>query len=245
MRRALRVGWAALSVLLVQSALIALAALPSFLLLEWLARSSAGPARPVVLLCAFGPAYVLFAVCFMILSPLTMRGLGWRTPADAKLRIAHMDWPLLDWARYLASAHLVRLLAGGVLRATPLWTMYLRLNGARIGRAVYVNSLEVMDHNLLELEDGVVIGAGAHLSGHTVEAGFLKTGTVHVGRYVTIGVGSVVGIDVTIGAGTQVGALSFVPKHSHLAEGALYAGIPVQRIDAGVHRDHRLPFVPV
>jgi acetyltransferase-like isoleucine patch superfamily enzyme len=242
MRRALRVGWAALSAFLVESALIALAAFPSFHLLEWLARSTAGPARPVVLLCAVGPAYVLFAVWFMILSPLAMRFLGWRTPVDARLRIAYMDWPLLDWARYLASAHLVRLLTGGVLRATPLWTMYLRLNGARIGRGVYVNSLEVMDHNLLELEDGVVIGAGAHLSGHTVEAGFVKTGMVHLGRNVTIGVGSVVGIDVRVGAGAQVGALSLVPKHSNLAEGAVYAGIPVQRIDAGAHRDHRLAY---
>jgi acetyltransferase-like isoleucine patch superfamily enzyme len=244
LRRALRVGWAALSVLVVESALIGLAALPSFLLLEWLGRSTAGPARPVVLLCAFGLAYVLFALWLMILSPLALRGLGWRTPVDASLPIGRMDWPLLNWARYLASTHVVRLLAGGVLRATPLWTMYLRLNGARIGRGVYVNSLEVMDHNLLELEEGVVIGAGAHLSGHTVEAGFVKTGTVHLGRNVTIGVGSVVGIDVTIGPGTQVGALSLVPKHSHLAAGALYAGIPVQRIDASTHRDRRLAFVP-
>jgi acetyltransferase-like isoleucine patch superfamily enzyme len=242
MRRALRVGWAALSAVLVESTLLALAALPSVLLLEWLARSSAGSARAVVLLCAFGPAYVLFAVAFMILSALAMRALGWRTPDRAILRIEDMQWPLLDWARYLGSAHLVRLVAGAVFRATPLWTFYLRLNGARIGRGVYVNSLEVMDHNLLELDDGVVIGAAVHMSGHTVEGRLVKTGSVHAGRNVTIGVGSIVGIDVDIGAETQIGALSFVPKHSRLQAGAKYAGIPVQRID--VHRDHRLAFVP-
>jgi acetyltransferase-like isoleucine patch superfamily enzyme len=242
MRRALRVGWAAVSALLVESALLALAAMPALLLLQWLARSTAGSARAVVLLCAFGPAYVLFAVSFMILSPLAMRALGWRTPRDTTLPIVKMEWPLLDWARYLASAHLVRLVAGAVLRATPLWTMYLRLNGARIGRGVYVNSLEVMDHNLLELEDGVVIGAGAHLSGHTVEDGLVKTGSVRLGRNVTIGVGSVIGIDVVIGARTQVGALSLVPKHSRLAERAIYVGIPVQRVD--LHRERSLAFVP-
>lgn len=242
MRRALRVGWAALSTLLVESALLALAATPAFLLLQWLARSTVGAARAVVLLCAFGPAYVLFAVALMLLSPLAMRALGWRTPDNTTLRIPKMEWPLLDWARYLASAHLVRLVAGAVFRATPLWTMYLRLNGARIGRGVYVNSLQVMDHNLLEFGDGVVIGADAHLSGHTVEDGLVKTGTVRLGRNVTIGVGSVIGIDVVIGAGTQVGALSLVPKHARLAERAIYAGIPVQRVD--MHRERRLAFVP-
>jgi len=242
MRRALRVGWAAGSVVLVESTLLALAALPSVLVLQWLARATGGSARAVVLLCAFGPAYVLFAIAFMILSAFAMRAIGWRTPRNATLRIVQMEWALLDWARYLGSAHLVRLVAGAVFRATPLWTLYLRLNGARIGSGVYVNSLEVMDHNLLELDDGVVIGAAAHLSGHTVEGGFVKTGAVHLGRNVTVGVGSIVGIDVVVGAGTQIGALSLVPKHSRLADQAVYAGIPVQRID--VHRDHRLTFVP-
>ena len=196
----------------------------------------------MVVLCVFGRAYVLFALCFMGVSPLAMRVLGWRTPHDATLRIARLEWPLLDWARYMASAHLVRLVAGAVLRATPLWTMYVRLNGARIGRRVYINSLEVMDHNLLDFGDGVVIGAGAHLSGHTVEGGFLKTGAVTLGRNVTIGVGSVIDIDVAVGADTQVGALSLVPKHSRLAGGAVYGGIPAKRIDA--HQDRRLAFVP-
>jgi acetyltransferase-like isoleucine patch superfamily enzyme len=240
--RALRVAWAALSALLVESAVFAVAAATPVLLLQWLARSTAAPARAVVLLCAFGPAYVLFAIAFMISSALAMWIVRWRTPYDARLRISQMEWPLLDWARYLASAHLVRLVGGTLFRATPLWTMYLRLNGARIGRGVYVNSLEVMDHNLLEFGDGVVIGAATHLSGHTVEAGIVKTGAVRLGRNVTVGVGSVVGIDVTVGAETQIGALSLVPKHSRLPSHAVYAGIPVRRIDA--KGEHKLAFVP-
>jgi acetyltransferase-like isoleucine patch superfamily enzyme len=109
--------------------------------------------------------------------------------------------------------------------------MYLRWNGARVGRRVFVNSLQVSDHNLIELGDGVVIGSAAHVSGHTVEHGVVKTGLVRLGRHVTIGVGSVIGIDVEIGAETQVGALSVVPKHARLAAGAIYVGAPVRRVD--------------
>jgi non-ribosomal peptide synthetase-like protein len=240
-QRTLRVGWAAISVIVVESALIGLAVLPPFFLLQWLARATAGPVRLGALVFALGPAYILFALCLMAFSALAMRTLGWRTPPSITLRIADAEWPLLHWARGLAAAHVVRLFAGTLLRATPLWSMYLRLNGARVGRRVFVNSLQVMDHNLLELGDGVVIGSAAHLSGHTVEHGFVKTGQVRLARDVTIGVGSVIGIDVVIGAGTQVGALSLVPKHSRLPAGAVYAGIPVQRMDA--HRDRRLAFV--
>lgn len=189
--------------------------------------------RIVILSAALVPAYIVFALGVMVLSPLSMRLLGWRTPPNAELLIADLPTPLLVWARYLASAHVVRLFAGTLFRATPLWTFYHRLNGARLGRQVYINSLTVMDDNLLEFADGVVIGAGVHLSGHTVERGTLKTAPVRLGRNVTIGVGSVIGIGVEIGADTEVGALSVVPKHWRLEAGAVYGGVPVHRIDSG------------
>jgi acetyltransferase-like isoleucine patch superfamily enzyme len=94
-----------------------------------------------------------------------------------------------------------------------------------------VNSLFVSDHNLLECGDDVVIGGDVHVSGHTVEAGIVRTARVRLERGVTIGVGSVIDIGVTVGADTEVGALSFVPKHTILQPGAVYAGIPVRRVD--------------
>ena len=98
--------------------------------------------RMVVLSMAFIiPAYGLFALSLMVLSALSVRWLGWRTPANAEMSIKAMEWPLLNWVRYMVSVHVVRLFAGSVFRATPLWTFYLRLNGARLGRGVYVNSL--------------------------------------------------------------------------------------------------------
>jgi acetyltransferase-like isoleucine patch superfamily enzyme len=42
--------------------------------------------------------------------------------------------------------------------------------------------------------------------------------------------GTVLEIGVEAGDGCQVGALSFVPKHSSLEADALYAGIPARRI---------------
>ena len=117
-----------------------------------------------------------------------------------------------------------------MFRSTPVWTFYLRLNGARVGRGVWVNSLSVMDHNLLELGDGTVIGSDVHLAAHIVEAGVLKTAPVRLGRDVTIGIGTVVEIGADIGDHAQVGALSVVPKHTRLAPGAIYAGAPVRRL---------------
>ena len=107
----------------------------------------------------------------------------------------------------------------------------MRLNGARIGHLVWVNSLSLMDHNLLDLGDHVVIGADVHMSGHTVERGILKTAPVRLGAGTVIGVGSVVGIGVTTGPETQVGALSVLPKFSTLEGHGSYAGAPAVRLD--------------
>jgi acetyltransferase-like isoleucine patch superfamily enzyme len=226
-------AWAIVSALFVESVVFGLAVTPAAIMLQWSFSRTVSPSWLGVVLrsMSLAPAYLLFAVALMVLSPLAAGVLGWRTPADAQMTIVDMDWPLLRWVRYVASTHLVRLVAGPLFRATPVWTFYHRLNGARMGRGVYVNSLAIMDDNLLEFGDHVVIGAGVHLSGHTVEGGVVKTGAVRLGPRVTIGVGSVIGIGVEIGAGTQVGALSVVPKHRKLEGSAVYAGVPVRRLD--------------
>jgi acetyltransferase-like isoleucine patch superfamily enzyme len=117
-----------------------------------------------------------------------------------------------------------------MFRGSPLWTAYLRMNGARIGKRVFINTLSIADHNLLELGDDVVIGADVHISGHTVEDGLLKTAGVRVGSHVTIGLGSAIDIDVAIGDGCQIGALTLVPKHARLDANAVYVGIPARKL---------------
>jgi len=228
-----RLAWMIVSAFLAECLVFGLSVLPAALFWQLFFQFSypSSVVRTVALSMAFVPTYLMFAVALMVLSALWTRVFRWRTPADAEMVIADLEWPLMHWARYMVSVHVVRLFAGSVLRATPLWTFYLRLNGARLGRGVYVNSLGVNDHNLLSFDDHVVIGDGVHLSGHTVERAVIKTAPVRLGRGVTIGIGSVVGIGVTAGPNAQVGALSLVPKFTHLEAGATYVGTPVRRLE--------------
>lgn len=228
-----RLSWAIFSAFAVESVVLGLSVLPATLFWEWTFRwpLPANWIRIVLLSMSLVPAYLLFAVALMTFTAAAVHLVGWRTRPLVEMRIVDLEWPLLDWARYGMTTHVVRVFAGTLLRATPLWTLYLRLNGARLGRRVFVNSVTLSDHNLLECGDDVVIGAGVFLSGHTVERGLVKTAPVRLGTGVTIGVGSVIGIGVCIGARTQVGALSVVPKHRTLEADAMYGGVPVRRLD--------------
>jgi acetyltransferase-like isoleucine patch superfamily enzyme len=185
----------------------------------------------VVLSLLLVPSYVTFALALMVVSPLATFLTRARTPPDAEMRMSDLSWPLMRWARYMVASHLVRMLAGTLFRGSPVWTVYLRLNGARIGSGVYVNTLFISDHNLLEIGDGVVIGSEVHLSGHTVEDGMVKTARVRVGSGATIGLGTLVDVGVTVGPRCQIGAMSLVPKYTILESDAVYVGVPVRRID--------------
>jgi acetyltransferase-like isoleucine patch superfamily enzyme len=229
-----RVGWTVAAIVIVEATVCGLAATPVLWLWLWLiewAATAAAVGRITLFSLAAVPSYILFALGLMAWSALATRITGARTPPNVDMRIADLDWPLLAWARYMAAIHLVRVLAGTLFRGSPIWTAYLRLNGARIGRRVYVNTTFISDHNLLDFGDDVVIGADAHISGHTVEAGIVKTASVRLGRRVTIGLGSVIDIDVEVRDNCQVGALSLVPKHSRLESGAVYVGIPARRMN--------------
>ncbi len=227
-----RVSVTIVALIAIEAAVCGLAATPVAALWWWAATWTAmsGISRVVLISVAVVPSYVLFAFGVMGWSALATRVTGARTPLNAQLSMADLEWPVLRWARYVVSIHVVRVLAGTLFRGSPIWTAYLRLNGARIGSRVYVNTTSISDHNLLDFGDDVVIGDGVHLSGHTVEAGFVKTGRVRLGDRVTIGLNSVIDIGVEVGDDCQVGALTFVPKHSVLESGAIYGGIPARRI---------------
>ncbi len=231
-----RAAWTVASIFVVETLVFGLSVLPASLFWNW-AMTMTMPedpfpmVRPVLVSMSLVPAYLVFATALSALSALSTRAFGWRTPPESALRIRDLEWPLMDWARYMVSTHVVRVLVGTFFRATPLWTAYMRWNGARIGRGVYINSLSISDHNMLEFGDGVVIGEAVHLSGHTVEAGTVKTGRVRLARFVTVGLGSMIGIGVEAGEKCQIGALSVVPKFSRLEGGAIYAGAPVGRLD--------------
>lgn len=228
-----RVGVTVVSIVVVEAVVCGLASAPLVAIWWWAWPwvLKAGPALSVAMVsAAIVPTYALFALSIVPWSAVATRLTRARTPSAIEMPIAEYGWPLMRWARYMAALHLVRVIAGTLFRGSPIWTWHLRLEGARVGRNVYVNTLFISDHNLLELGDGVIIGADVHISGHTVEHGVVKTGRVRLGRGAMIGLATLVDIDTDIGDRCQVGALSVVPKHARLDADATYAGVPVTRI---------------
>ncbi len=231
--KVLRVTYGATSLVLVESIVFGLSAMPGLFtfrfILDTFSGVFGGYFETALLGIAFVPAYLVFAMALMFFTPMATTLLRWRS-VPGRYRVADFEWGLIRWGQYNAAIHLVHLFAGGVLRSTPLWTAFLRLNGAQIGRDVHINTLNVYDHNQLEIGDHSVVGSDVKMSGHVGERGEILIAPIRLGERVTIGTNTIVYPGVTVGAGTAVGAMSLVLKGATLEPDCVYAGVPVQRI---------------
>src|SRR5512145_979915 len=108
--RAWRIGWTIVTLVAVQAIVCGLSVVPVVLAWRWLVGAAGSDpfARVAAYSVAVVPSYVVFALCLMVVSPIALRALGWRTPPNAEMRLADLEWPLLRWVRYGASIHLVR-----------------------------------------------------------------------------------------------------------------------------------------
>lgn len=80
--------------------------------------------------------------------------------------------------------------------------------------------------DLVELDDGCVLGLDAMLLAHEYTAHDSRLGRVAVGKDSVIGARAVVRAGVTIGSGSTVGACSFVNRD--VPDGASVGGVPAR-----------------
>ncbi len=244
--------WSILVLMTTQSLVFALASLPALAFWRWASKLNpplihdyAGSFMVAVSLI---PSYFIFCLGLMYLSAGVNRLLRWRTE-PGEYSVQTLNSKLIRWGSYNASIQLVRIFAGEFMRTGPFWTWYLKANGAKIGKHVYVNSTRLFDHNLITIGDKAVVGGDAKLIAHLVERGVVKADPVHIGRGAVIGVNSVIGPGVTVGDRSAVGAMSFVPKGFTIPPNEAWGGVPVHRLksygeDEDYDADHK-PGVPV
>ncbi|MFF3905841.1 Pls/PosA family non-ribosomal peptide synthetase [Streptomyces sp. NPDC001848] len=114
----------------------------------------------------------------------------------------------------------------------PLYVMYLRALGARIGKGVTILSRSVpVCTDLLTIGSGSVIRKDAFLLCYRAHAGRIQTGRVTLGRDVYIGSKTVLDIDTSMGDGAQLGHASALYRGQTVPAGERHHGSPAQRTD--------------
>ena len=115
---------------------------------------------------------------------------------------------------------------------TPLYVLYLRALGARIGPGVVIFSRRVpVCTDLLTIGAGAVIRREAIFNCYRAQSGRIETGPVTLGRDAFVGERSVLDIDTSMGDGAQLGHASALHSGQAVPAGERWHGCPAQRTD--------------
>ncbi|MFT2014382.1 Pls/PosA family non-ribosomal peptide synthetase [Streptomyces sp. 796.1] len=115
---------------------------------------------------------------------------------------------------------------------SPVYVLYLRALGAKVGKHVTILSRRVpVCADLLTIGAGTVIRKEAFLLCYRAHAGQIQTGPVTIGRDVFIGERTVLDIRTSIGDGAQLGHASALHSGTAVPSGQHWHGSPAQRTD--------------
>src|SRR5262249_55850351 len=112
---------------------------------------------------------------------------------------------------------------------TPLYALYLKALGAKIGPGALILSRRVpVCTDLLTIGAGTVIRKEAIFNGYRAHCGRIGTGVVTLGRDVFIGERSVLDINTSMGDGAQLGHASALQSGQVVPAGEQWHGCPAQ-----------------
>jgi len=125
---------------------------------------------------------------------------------------------------------------------SPLYTLYLRALGARIGPGVVIFSRRIpVCTDLLTIGAGTVIRRESFFQCYRAQAGRIEMGTVTLGRDVFVGERTVLDIDTSMGDRAQLGHASALLGGQAIPAGERWHGSPAQRTDLDYLRVPPMP----
>ncbi|EQC52674.1 transferase hexapeptide repeat protein [Bacteriovorax sp. DB6_IX] len=125
----------------------------------------------------------------------------------------------IPWYYHNALIQLVRYTILDFITPTPLNVMFYRMMGMKIGKGCIINTSNISDACLIELEDYVTIGGSATIFGHYAQGGFLVLAPVKIKRGATIGLKASIMGDVIVGEKVTVKPHSILLPKTRLNKG--------------------------
>ena len=118
------------------------------------------------------------------------------------------------------------------LRGTPFLPWVLRIYGAKIGRGVFMDMVDVTEFDCIRIGDFSVLNMSACLQTHLYEDRVMKVGRVTVGKGVTVGAATTVLYDTAVGDYARLSPLTVVMKGESIPPGTAWCGAPAQPVMA-------------
>src|SRR3989454_8594518 len=190
---------------------------------QWMVAGSQGVESYLRLVLFSGVAFLV--VCAV---PIAAKWLIIGRWKPQRIRI----WSLA-YVRFWIAKTLIRSNPGVYLFVgSPLYGLYLRALGAKVGPGVVVLSRDIpVCTDLLTIGAGTVIRREASFLCYRAQAGRIEIGPVSLGRDAYVGEMSVLDIDTSMGDGAQLGHASALHSGQAVPAGQRWHGSPAVRTD--------------
>jgi non-ribosomal peptide synthetase-like protein len=143
----------------------------------------------------------------------------------------HPFWSFFVWRDEVVNTCQEQLSGPWLLNAglgSPLVPPYLRAMGAKVGKDVWFETMNITEFDVVALGDGCVVNHGACIETHLFHDRLMQIGPALLGERSTLGPNSVVLPDTVLGAGCSVGARSVVLRGEKLPPHTRWHGAPVE-----------------
>jgi non-ribosomal peptide synthetase-like protein len=139
----------------------------------------------------------------------------------------------LRYFRFWVVKNLVQSAPLAFFKGTPLYNLYLRLLGARIGHntVIQTGSFPVCT-DLVTIGDNTILRRETFVRGYKAQANWIYTGPITIGSDVVVGEESLLDIDTAIGDGGQLGHVSSLQSGQRIPAGRRCHGSPGQETQA-------------
>ncbi|WP_217168121.1 Pls/PosA family non-ribosomal peptide synthetase [Streptomyces sp. AC512_CC834] len=135
----------------------------------------------------------------------------------------------LAYVRFWLVKALIRSSPLVLFAGSPLYPLYLRALGARIGRGVTILSRSVpVCADLLTIGDGAVVRKDSLVNCYHAHDGVIETGPVALGRNAVVSEATVLDIGTALGEGSQLGHASSLHPGQTVPDGEHWHGSPAQ-----------------
>jgi non-ribosomal peptide synthetase-like protein len=210
--------------ILLPGVLLLLGALPAFLLLD-----AAWGRLSRVEFALFLPLVTMSAAMSMALGVVVVKVLvmGRFRPVVRPLWCPYVWWnEVLNGAWETVSVPMLAPLVG-----SPLFNVFLRWMGCRIGRWAYVGTSLFSEFDLVNIGDFAALNEGVVVQNHLFEDRIMKSSHVNIGDECTVGNMAVVLYDSEMERAASLGPLSLLMKGSIVPQATRWIGIPATRVN--------------
>jgi non-ribosomal peptide synthetase-like protein len=152
----------------------------------------------------------------------------------------------LRYFRFWVVTTMMRTAPVVLFKGSPLYSLYLQLLGAHIGRNAVVECRHVpVCTDLIAIGDNSIIRKESMVLGYRAQGNHIRTGHVTIGANAFVGEAAVLDIDTEIGDGAQLGHASSLQSGQRIAAGERAHGSPAVPTTADYCRVPNEPCSPI